>query len=213
MKTIYHILIITSLLIFSDTVFSQNTYTVDVANFSFTPTQLTINVGDIVKWTNLGGFHNVVADDNSFTSGVASTANWVYEFVFNSVGTFPYYCVVHGGPGGSEMSGVITVEAATDVTDKDFSIDGFELNQNYPNPFNPSTTISYHLPITSQVTLKVYDVIGNEVATLVNEEKPAGKNEVSFNASSVPGGLSSGIYFYKLQAGTFFETKEMVLLK
>jgi photosystem II stability/assembly factor-like uncharacterized protein len=85
----------------------------------------------------------------------------------------------------------------------------FELKQNYPNPFNPSTVINYQLPVSGDVTLKVYDVLGNEIATLVNEEKPAGSYEVEFNASE----LSSGIYFYKLQAGDFVETKKMILLK
>ncbi|HMU41935.1 MAG TPA: T9SS type A sorting domain-containing protein [Ignavibacteriaceae bacterium] len=85
----------------------------------------------------------------------------------------------------------------------------FNLAQNYPNPFNPSTKIRYSVPISEFVTLKVYDVLGNEVAALVNEEKPAGTYEVNFNASQ----LSSGIYFYKLQAGSFVETKKMILLR
>ncbi len=85
----------------------------------------------------------------------------------------------------------------------------FSLEQNYPNPFNPSTTISWQSPVSSYQTLKVYDVLGNEVATLVNEEKPAGSYEVTFDAS----GLSSGIYFYKMQSGSFVETKKMLLLK
>ena len=81
--------------------------------------------------------------------------------------------------------------------------------QNYPNPFNPSTTIKFQIPNSSFVNLKVYDVLGNEVATLVNEEKPAGTYQLSFDASN----LSSGIYFYKLQAGNIVETKKMILLK
>jgi hypothetical protein len=85
----------------------------------------------------------------------------------------------------------------------------FSLEQNYPNPFNPSTAISYQLPVNGFVTLKVYDVLGNEIATLVNEEKPQGKYEVDFTAKNLP----SGIYFYKLQAGNFIETKKMVLMK
>ena len=89
----------------------------------------------------------------------------------------------------------------------------FELSQNYPNPFNPSTKIRYSIPNVgsglAQTVLKVYDVLGNEVATLVNEEKPAGNYEVDFNASQ----LSSGIYFYKLQAGSFVETRKMTLLR
>ena len=87
--------------------------------------------------------------------------------------------------------------------------DGFALQQNYPNPFNPSTTIRYSISTSEFVTLKVFDVIGNEVATLVNEEKPAGSYEVKFDAA----GLSSGLYFYKLKTGSFIETKKMLLLK
>ena len=84
-----------------------------------------------------------------------------------------------------------------------------ELSQNYPNPFNPSTNIKYQISTSNHVLLIVYDVLGNEVATLVNEVKPAGNYEVKFDARS----LSSGTYFYKLQAGSFVETKEMVLMK
>ena len=87
--------------------------------------------------------------------------------------------------------------------------DDYELLQNYPNPFNPSTKIKFTIAEFGFVSLKVFDVLGNEVATLVNEEKSAGRYEVNFNAV----GLSSGIYFYKLQAGSFIETKKMVLLK
>ena len=88
----------------------------------------------------------------------------------------------------------------------------FKLEQNYPNPFNPSTVISYRLPVSSNVILKVYDVLGNEIATLVNEEKPAGEYEVEFNVGQTIS-LSSGIYFYQLKAGSFVETKKMILLR
>ena len=85
----------------------------------------------------------------------------------------------------------------------------FALKQNYPNPFNPSTTIKYSIPTSEFLTLKIYDVLGNEVATLVNEEKPAGSYEVSFNAAK----LSSGIYFYSLQSGSYTQTKKLILTK
>jgi hypothetical protein len=85
----------------------------------------------------------------------------------------------------------------------------YHLSQNYPNPFNPVTTIKYQIPELSFVALKVYDVLGNEVAILVNEEKPIGTYELTWNAEN----LSSGVYFYKLQAGSFVETKKMLLLK
>jgi len=88
-------------------------------------------------------------------------------------------------------------------------VSSYQLNQNYPNPFNPSTKISWQSPIGSWQTLKVYDVLGNEVATLVNEYKPAGSYEIEFDAS----GLTSGIYFYQLKVGSFVETKKMILLR
>ena len=87
--------------------------------------------------------------------------------------------------------------------------DEFVLYQNYPNPFNPTTKISWQSPVDSWQTLKVFDVLGNEVATLVDEYKEVGKYQVEFDASR----LSSGIYFYKLQAGSFIESKKMVFLK
>jgi hypothetical protein len=87
--------------------------------------------------------------------------------------------------------------------------EGFALNQNYPNPFNPTTTIRYELPKQAFVTLKVYDLLGKEVATLVQETKTAGSYLASFHAAH----LSSGIYFYKLTAGEFTTTKKLVLMK
>jgi Tol biopolymer transport system component len=85
----------------------------------------------------------------------------------------------------------------------------FQLYQNYPNPFNPSTTIKYTIESQCALSLRIYNVLGNEIKILVNEEKPIGNYEIEFDASS----LSSGVYFYKLQAGSFVETKKMVLVK
>jgi hypothetical protein len=85
----------------------------------------------------------------------------------------------------------------------------FSLEQNFPNPFNPSTRISWQSPIGSWQSLKVYDLLGNELATLVNEYREAGKYEINFDASL----LSSGIYIYKLQAGDFLQVRKMTLIK
>ncbi len=85
----------------------------------------------------------------------------------------------------------------------------FALMQNYPNPFNPSTIISFQIPKSGLVSLKIYDVLGIEIATLLNEEKNPGKYEIDFNASY----LSSGIYFYTLRAGNFISIKKMILIK
>jgi hypothetical protein len=95
---------------------------------------------------------------------------------------------------------------------------GFILEQNYPNPFNPVTYIRFRIPdfpvgTSGLVSLKVYDILGREIAVLINEEKSSGDYEVEFDVSSFNGGLPSGFYFYKLKAGEFIETKKMLLLK
>jgi len=83
------------------------------------------------------------------------------------------------------------------------------LSQNFPNPFNPNTKINYSIPQNSFVTLKVYNILGNEIATLVNEEKAVGNYEIEFNG----GNLSSGVYFYKMRTGSFIDTKKFILIK
>jgi hypothetical protein len=98
---------------------------------------------------------------------------------------------------------------ATSVNENLISVISYTLLNNYPNPFNPSTKISWQLPAGGQVSLKVYDLLGNEVAALVNEEKPSGIYEVIFEASD----LASGVYFYQLKTGSFAQTKKMLLLK
>ncbi|NWG28357.1 MAG: T9SS type A sorting domain-containing protein [Ignavibacteriaceae bacterium] len=85
----------------------------------------------------------------------------------------------------------------------------YTLSQNYPNPFNPTTTISYAIKTAGEVTLKVYDMLGIEIASLVNEIKEAGNYSVEFNAATLP----SGIYVYRLTSGNFVDTKKLILLK
>ena len=132
------------------------------------------------------------------------------------------------GPGYMNIWIIKIALEATDVSQNDQNpIPGdFVLDQNYPNPFNPSTTIKYSIPYQSKLILKIYDVLGNEIETLVNEEKPAGTYEVEFNSHSglspwgeirnLPSsrqGLTSGVYFYQLRVGDFVQTKKMLLLK
>jgi streptogramin lyase len=108
--------------------------------------------------------------------------------------------------------GVAVLKVETSVTSQEEIVNtptDFVLYQNYPNPFNPSTTISFSIPSSAFTSLKVYDILGNEVAALVEEEKSAGNYEVSFDASF----LSSGTYFYRLSAGSFTEVKKMILIK
>jgi len=102
-----------------------------------------------------------------------------------------------------------TFEYSNEISVEVYSPDRFVLDQNYPNPFNPGTMISYSIPHSSFVTLKVYDVLGNEVVILVNETKSAGKYDVNFNAAN----LSNGVYFYTIKTDDFTYTKKMLLLK
>jgi hypothetical protein len=110
----------------------------------------------------------------------------------------------------------LVINSVTNIADNS-QLQEFYLSQNYPNPFNPSTKIKFSIPNVEtrhasslqMVTIVVYDVLGNEVATLVNEEKPAGNYEVEFNATN----LTSGVYFYQIKAGTLYETRKMLLLK
>ena len=108
----------------------------------------------------------------------------------------------------------LDVSGGTPVESEEVLVEKFYLAQNYPNPFNPSTKIRFTISDLRFTILKVYDVLGNEIATLVNEEKPAGEYEVEFSSHSGEGrNLSSGIYFYQLRAGSFIQTKKMILLR
>jgi hypothetical protein len=124
-----------------------------------------------------------------------------------SAGKYQYRLKQIDFDGTFEYSNIIEVEINSPTK--------FSLAQNYPNPFNPSTKISWQSPVSSWQTLKVYDILGKEVAILVNEEKPAGSYEVEFNnvetlhATSLP----SGVYFYQLKAGDYIKTMKMILLK
>jgi hypothetical protein len=110
---------------------------------------------------------------------------------------------------GYATSGIaVSVEKENEVLSE-----GFVLYQNYPNPFNPTTKLSFVVGHSSLVTLIVYDVLGNKVATLVNEYKPAGTYIVEFNPVSSIQYQASGVYFYQLKSGSFIQTKKMILLK
>jgi photosystem II stability/assembly factor-like uncharacterized protein len=115
-----------------------------------------------------------------------------------------------GTLGKSGLQAIIMNEIITGIyEDENLILTSYKLSYNYPNPFNPSTKISWQKPVGSWQTLKIYDVLGNEVATLIDEYKPAGKYEMEFNAEALP----SGVYFYQLKAGEFTDTKKMLLLK
>lgn len=137
------------------------------------------NPAGLFDWNNIDRFE-IVAEDSS----LIVTRLWLDEVkIFNPNATF--------------------------VADNNSLPFSFDLEQNYPNPFNPSTMIRYRLPLSSFVTLKVYDLLGREIAILVNGKEEAGNHEIKFSSTNLP----SGIYFYKLDAGNFSSVKKMMLVK
>jgi len=132
-----------------------------------------------------------------------TTETYTYVYTNKNLNSGKYYYRLKqiDFDGSYEYSNVIEVTVGVPIV--------FTLNQNFPNPFNPSTTIKYSIPEKSNVTLKIYDVLGNEIGTLIKEEKPAGTYEITWSEDQLP----SGIYFYRLQAGSFRETKKMILMK
>ena len=115
-----------------------------------------------------------------------------------------------GSLGISGLQAILVSQIVTGIKDDiNNPLTSFELFQNYPNPFNPSTKIKYSVPQLSLVQIKIFDVLGNEIETFVNEEKSTGTYELTWNASTLP----SGVYFYQLRAGDFVSTKKMLLLK
>ena len=131
-----------------------------------------------------------------------------YSFVDKTVlsGKYLYRLKQIDNDGGFNFSQEVEVKVEDIPTE-------FALYQNYPNPFNPNTVINYQLPVNGFVTLKVYDVLGNEVVTLVNEVKEPGSYEVEFQSTVGNGQLAGGVYFYQLKAGAFVQTKKMLYLR
>ena len=148
-----------------------------------------------VTWTNEFHFQNEILYEIVFTD---QNNGWIMAGGGGSL--YNIYRTTNGGHGG-----IVSV----DENDQGISLTGFKLEHNYPNPFNPATTIRYEIPERSLVTIKVYDVLGNEISTLVSKELSPGEYEVEFNGTE----LTSGIYFYQLKVAGFIETKKMILLR
>jgi len=153
----------------------------------------TDSLGNLIWITSIGGPNADVATDIMRTSD----GGYIITGVTDSF--------------GAGLDDVWLVKLEPDITsvEKNLITKNYNLSQNYPNPFNPNTIIRWQQPETGLATLKIYDVLGREVTTLVNEELSAGEYKVEFNGN----GLTSGIYFYKLKSGSFVETKKMILLK
>lgn len=175
--------------------------------FLYSPGSLSVGIGDTVRWQ--GDFEShpfrstlVPAGAGSF----ANTAGTTFDYVVTVTGSYAFACDVHGpGMSGSFTAAVAGVDQGTPG---DQPAD-YALRQNYPNPFNPSTTITYSIPGAVFVSMKIFNLLGMEVATLVNGMQDGGNHRVAWNAS----GVTSGVYLYTLKAGEFTHTRSMVLLR
>lgn len=209
------------LLVTSISISFSTTHTVTNSGFAFSPSSLTINLGDTVSFV-LASSHDAVEVSQTTWNANGNTSNGGFstpfgggKVIIQTVGTKYYVCSPHATFG---MKGTITVNTATEVSDnKNTNVLSFNLFQNYPNPFNPITTIRYVLPQTSHVTLKIYNVIGQVVTTLVDGVELAGYKSVEWNASHAP----SGVYTFRIQArqidggqaSNFTQTKKLLLIK
>lgn len=150
-----------------------------------------------MRWINIG---EVAASGNS-------NSYKFYSFTDKNPGSgsYSYRLKMIDNDGSFDYSNEIHFEIKGD--------DGFELSQNYPNPFNPSTIIKFNLPERSFVSLKIYNVLGNEITTLINEVKPEGEHSIEFDVGNLSNELSNGPYFYMLKAGDYTETRKMIYMK
>jgi len=200
------------------TVFAGNSYSriinIAASNFIFSPSIVdNAFVGDTIKWTRVSGSHTTTCDGQQFTSRPSGAPPWnaplnagstTFSYVIQVEGTYTYICEPHA----PDMAGTI-IAITSGITQLTELVNSYELSQNYPNPFNPVTKIKFSIPISSQVILKVYNNIGQEVATLVNEELNSASYEVDWNASD----FNSGVYYYKINASDFVQVKKMLLIK
>jgi len=161
-----------------------------------------------------GGYYNMVVDPNQWIAQGTMLKNGqgygIIQFDGPVIeGTYGPDLVLHLNNGTDIFLHTLIDFPTSIIENENYNLLGFELMQNYPNPFNPNTTFKYSIPNESKVIIKVYDILGNEIETLINEEKPVGTYELNWYAANLP----SGVYFYRLQAGSFVETRKMILLR
>jgi plastocyanin len=177
---------------------------VAISNFAFTPHGSRIVAGDTITWTNNDiATHSSTSDNAVWESGLLSRGQ-TFTFVFHNAGTFPYHCSVH-----LTMKDTIFVSPQTGIDESPNTPGSFELSQNYPNPFNAQTLIKYSLPQQAHVTVDIYDMLGQQVENLTDENQSAGNHEVIWNASN----KATGVFFYRVKVDNMTKTGRMVLLK
>ena len=210
MKKIF--LLLTFLLLTGSSAFSI-TRIITVQNFQFTPATTNANVGDTIKWQWLNGSHTTTCDGSNGTTRPVGAASWsanmnsgstTFTYKVAVVGNYHFVCIPHS----PDMSGDISV--TTGLSNISTTVpESFKLFQNYPNPFNPVTNIKFQIAAPGLVKINVYDIVGNLVSSLVNENMTPGSYSVDFDAAEVP----SGVYMYRLETATYSAVKRMMLIK
>lgn len=189
------------------------THTITNVGTTFSPNTITINLGDTVIFA-LSSLHNAVEVNQTTWNANGTTSNGGFSLgfgggtiVLQTTGTYYYVCTVHASLG---MKGIIIVNQTTDMNSiETVTPQEFRLMQNFPNPFNPQTEINFQLNRADHVSLKIYNLLGAEITTLIDGEVSAGEHRVEWNAANLP----SGIYFYKFTSSDKVETKRMMLAK
>lgn len=209
MKKINFLLILLFLVFYNFSVFCT-THTITAGGIVFTPANITVTVGDTIKWQWLNGTHTTTSA--TIPTGATSwnapldASHQTYFYVILQSGTYNYYCIPHQSLG---MTGVIIANPNA-IEPIGTSVPGtYNLQQNFPNPFNPTTNIRFDLPENANVKLIIYNIIGEQQEVLVNSRLSAGSYNVDWNASAYP----SGIYFYTLTTNDYKAVKKMILAK
>jgi plastocyanin len=187
----------------------SGTWTVQATNFSFIPNTLNVSVGDSVKWVWVTGDHTTtsisVPGGAATWDALLTSAQQTYIYVVTVPGTYQYKCTPHfPSMVGSFNASPIGIKPISNKIPSSYN-----LYQNFPNPFNPVTKVKFDIAVSGNVKLTVYNIIGQETSSLVNEHLNAGTYEIDWNAGNIP----SGIYYYTLRAGSYVETKKMILIK
>ncbi|MEO8666080.1 MAG: T9SS type A sorting domain-containing protein [Ignavibacteria bacterium] len=191
----------------------STTINVTVQNFSFSPANVNAVVGDTIKWNWSNGSHTTTCDGSNGTTRPSGATSWnaglnngspSFKYVIRVAGNYHYVCEPHA----PDMNGNITATPSAIITLTEL-VNSYELSQNYPNPFNPTTNIKFSIQNSSNVKLKIFNSVGMEVETLVNQTLNAGTYRVDWNAVNFP----SGLYYYRIESSDFVQTRKMLLIK
>lgn len=196
------------------------THVINVSNFQFSPSDITINAGDSVRWMRISGSHTTTSgtgpsdpQSGNLWRSVLNSTTTKFARKFNSEGTFDFYCEPHF----PTMTGSVTVVAVTGVyedIEESASESRTFLAQNMPNPFNASTLLGFSLRAGGQVELSVHNILGQRVRMLVNGDLEPGPRVITWDGTNDHGEvLASGVYFYRLRTADGTQTRKMVLLR